>query len=1038
VSNLPPDPYDRTRIVEPPLDNPDRAPLGGNGKDFVVTLTDTTETPGAEAQVLTRTGKWIPMPTTPLPVWGGIVGDITNQADLMAMFATKANISDLAQVAFSGNYSHLTNKPVLGTVSPINLDGYSNHVLYGDGVWRIPTDVYATWGNISGVISDQSDLMALLSAKAPLNNPVFTGIVRAPTPAVDNNSDMVATTAWFFGQAFNGSPLMDGVASSGDSTLWARGNHRHPSDTGKVDEAPNDGQQYARQSFAWTVVAAPSGGGGGGGGRVFYLSTSDPSDISTYYTLETLPSSGVEQTISTTCSGTGDFFLGAFATDPGVPGAVDLVAGSVSRRIYASSSGGAARLHMRVYLRNAAGIETLLRDEFSNSFIDTTATAQIWTATLSDVGVLLPTDRLVLKLYAQRVTGPASFVVTVYFEGTAHASSIQTTISDFGTLAYNDFTVNDTAPTGNMVGDRWVKPATGEEMVWVPPGAWLNPAQGAVVGPGGSTTQVQFNDGGVFGGDADFVFDKTNNVLTLGNPASPGKIQGMPGAATSAGGDLTVVGGAGSGTAQRGGSINITGGFSTIGGAGAKGGDVNITSGFGGQNSTGGDINIIADSGSTNSTSGAITIKGKDLGSGPISIAGGSRSAGGAAGAVTIKGGAGITAGTGGALVCAGGDGGGGPAGAATFQGGDATGNGVSGATVTLRGGHSSRSTIGGTLNGAATIIQGGNALGNTNSGAGGAIQITGGIGGVSGGVGGAVTIAGGAPQADNGGGITLTAAAGVGTNKNGGSITLTPGAATGSGVAGIVAITPTAGEASLTFQAAAAQNKILYFQTSTSKRWAVASNATAESGANAGSDFSITRYTDAGALVDSPLSIFRSDGSMLVLGNLNRYIFKTSGVYNNGTYDGVQWLNTNSTRGTMNLLTVDLPASWHGWRMGVDAQVFDFQSSGSGYAQVSWLTYSDRRLKESLEPIKDALAKVADLTGYTFERNDAKELDGTARKQAGLIAQDVLPVLPQAVSEAHDADMKPVMALDYNGIVALLVNAVKELTLRVSALEVP
>lgn len=34
--------------------------------------------------------------------------------------------------------------------------------------------------------------------------------------------------------------------------------------------------------------------------------------------------------------------------------------------------------------------------------------------------------------------------------------------------------------------------------------------------PGGSTTQIQFNDAGAFGGDADFAWDKTNNDLTLG------------------------------------------------------------------------------------------------------------------------------------------------------------------------------------------------------------------------------------------------------------------------------------------------------------------------------------------------------------------------------------------------------------------------------------------------------------------------------------------------------------------------------------------
>lgn len=38
--------------------------------------------------------------------------------------------------------------------------------------------------------------------------------------------------------------------------------------------------------------------------------------------------------------------------------------------------------------------------------------------------------------------------------------------------------------------------------------------------PGGSDTYVQFNDGSAFGGDADFVWDKTLNVLTLGTAPS--------------------------------------------------------------------------------------------------------------------------------------------------------------------------------------------------------------------------------------------------------------------------------------------------------------------------------------------------------------------------------------------------------------------------------------------------------------------------------------------------------------------------------------
>jgi hypothetical protein len=44
-------------------------------------------------------------------------------------------------------------------------------------------------------------------------------------------------------------------------------------------------------------------------------------------------------------------------------------------------------------------------------------------------------------------------------------------------------------------------------------GTWAAPGGGS---PGGSTTNVQFNDGGAFGGDSGFTFDKTNKTVGLG------------------------------------------------------------------------------------------------------------------------------------------------------------------------------------------------------------------------------------------------------------------------------------------------------------------------------------------------------------------------------------------------------------------------------------------------------------------------------------------------------------------------------------------
>ena len=87
----------------------------------------------------------------------------------------------------------------------------------------------------------------------------------------------------------------------------------------------------------------------------------------------------------------------------------------------------------------------------------------------------------------------------------------------------------------------------------------------------------------------------------------------------------------------------------------------------------------------------------------------------------------------------------------------------------------------------------------------------------------------------------------------------------------------------------------------------------------------------------------------------------------------------------------------------------------------------SDRALKIDLELIRGALAKVDSLAGYTFER-----IDMPGGRFAGLIAQDVQRVLPEAVQ----AFQNNTLGIAYGGLSALVVEAIKELSVRVAALE--
>ena len=97
---------------------------------------------------------------------------------------------------------------------------------------------------------------------------------------------------------------------------------------------------------------------------------------------------------------------------------------------------------------------------------------------------------------------------------------------------------------------------------------------------------------------------------------------------------------------------------------------------------------------------------------------------------------------------------------------------------------------------------------------------------------------------------------------------------------------------------------------------------------------------------------------------------------------------------------------------------------SGDIYATGNVTAYSDKRKKTNLRIISDALDKVSNLNGYTYEK------DGT--KYTGLIAQEVLKVLPEAVVGNEEDGY----GLAYGNMVGILVEAIKELTNEVKNLK--
>jgi hypothetical protein len=89
----------------------------------------------------------------------------------------------------------------------------------------------------------------------------------------------------------------------------------------------------------------------------------------------------------------------------------------------------------------------------------------------------------------------------------------------------------------------------------------------------------------------------------------------------------------------------------------------------------------------------------------------------------------------------------------------------------------------------------------------------------------------------------------------------------------------------------------------------------------------------------------------------------------------------------------------------------------------------SDQRLKDNIKPIEDPLAKVLSISGNTYTWN---EQSGKTGDDVGVIAQEIEAILPEAVV-TRDNGYK---AVNYEKIIPLLVEAVKELSIKVRTLE--
>lgn len=243
-------------------------------------------------------------------------------------------------------------------------------------------------------------------------------------------------------------------------------------------------------------------------------------------------------------------------------------------------------------------------------------------------------------------------------------------------------------------------------------------------------------------------------------------------------------------------------------------------------------------------------------------------------------------------------------------------------------------------------------------------------------------------------------------------------------------------------------------------RRWNMwLGDGTTETGGNAGSNFNLQAMDDAGNVLRSAMTCYRNTGETVFPGNVtlgqylsaqtflgtngSTWLIQGSGnPYIEGEYRRIFAMINNNIGDVLQFLGYHRPGieTFYRFSVGGSGNYFEMRNNGVGYSQGGWNSSSDGRVKINRSVIENALDKLLAITGYVYDKLSPM---GEVNREAGVIAQDVEVVLPETVtlmdtattaSEGAEYVYTDFRAMNYNGVTALLVNAVKELSGKLDA----
>ena len=188
------------------------------------------------------------------------------------------------------------------------------------------------------------------------------------------------------------------------------------------------------------------------------------------------------------------------------------------------------------------------------------------------------------------------------------------------------------------------------------------------------------------------------------------------------------------------------------------------------------------------------------------------------------------------------------------------------------------------------------------------------------------------------------------------------------------------------------------------------------------------------GALFSGDVQI--AEAERIYFGNQNSntdgFVSVGYGTYNTGSRIFSIGLNDGSTN-DVNSMIIDLDGKSMYISNGMDSKLSINGSSGSLVTEgdiTAFGSVSDRNRKENIVKIDNALDKVSQISGYTFN------YIGDDTPMTGVIAQELEEVLPEVVYETESPDGTQSKAVRHGNIVGLLIESIKELKAEIDELK--